>query len=49
MTQLGKDIIDATLGNAQTLLLVPASCRPGLEPAIGISPQAAWLLDRIAA
>lgn len=30
MTQLGSDIINATLGNAQTLLLVPASCRPTL-------------------
>lgn len=30
MTQLGQDIINATLGNAQTLLLVPASCRPAL-------------------
>lgn len=30
MTQLGQDIINATLGNAQTLLLVPATCRPTL-------------------
>jgi hypothetical protein len=30
MTKLGNDIINATLGNAQTLLLVPASCRPTL-------------------
>jgi hypothetical protein len=30
VTQLGNDIINATLGNAQTLLLVPASCRPTL-------------------
>lgn len=30
MTKLGQDIINATLGNAQTLLLVPASCRPTL-------------------
>ena len=30
MTQLGQDIINAMLGNAQTLLLVPASCRPTL-------------------
>lgn len=30
MTQLGKDIINATLGNAQMLLLVPATCRPTL-------------------
>jgi len=28
MTQLGQDIINATLGNAQTLLLVPATCHP---------------------
>lgn len=30
MTQLGQDILHATLGNAQTLLLLPASCRPTL-------------------
>jgi hypothetical protein len=30
MTQLGKDILQATIGNAQTLLRVPASCRPTL-------------------
>ncbi len=30
MTQLGQDILNATLGNAQMLLLVPASCRPTL-------------------
>lgn len=30
MTQLGQDILAATLGNAQTLLLLPASCRPTL-------------------
>lgn len=30
MTRLGQDIISATLGNAQTLLLVPATCRPTL-------------------
>lgn len=30
MTQLGQDIINATLGNAQTLLLVPATCHPTL-------------------
>lgn len=30
MTQLGQDILAATLGNAQTLLLVPASLRPVL-------------------
>lgn len=31
LTNLGRDLLEATLGNAQTITLVPSTCHPVLR------------------